>query len=233
MYEWGCTPALCGDVRALRVGQQVDGQLHGPNGRAKGNDRLRAPDRSGRSDLRRPCPAAALGIGEQPSMSPQPSIKFRPTIRLGCATVNENDLSTYNCGFYAQCTRRFTGSAGGAGQTSSSRPAGIAEPARRVRLPDIEALCAATELLPPTGCGHFRIALHSRRPASPRRAGCPPCHAITGKISDVVVPRSELSCCTLPPICRASAAISFNPDPCGFACAIPRPLSDTVKRPSP
>ena len=107
-------PALCGDVRALRVGQQVDGQLHGPNGRAKGNDRLGAPDRSGRSELRRPCPAAALGIGEQPSMSPQPSIKFRPTIRLGCAAVNENDSSTYNCGFhsYAHCYATIYGNGG-------------------------------------------------------------------------------------------------------------------------
>jgi hypothetical protein len=37
-------------------------------------------------------------------------------------------------------TLRFTGMAGGAGQTSSSHPAGIAVPARRVRPPDIESL---------------------------------------------------------------------------------------------
>ena len=36
-----------------------------------------------------------------------------------------------------------------------------------------------------------------------------------------------------PPICRASAAMSFDPDPFGFGSVIPRPLSDTVKRPSP
>ncbi len=67
-------PAHLADVRALRVGQQIDGRLHGRNGRAKGNDRLGAPDRSGISDLRRPCPAAAVGTGEQPSMPPKPSI---------------------------------------------------------------------------------------------------------------------------------------------------------------
>jgi hypothetical protein len=37
----------------------------------------------------------------------------------------------------------------------------------------------------------------------------------------------------VPPICRASAAISFNPDPVESSFLMPRPLSATVKRPSP
>src|SRR6478672_7841417 len=46
-------------------------------------------------------------------------------------------------------TPPFMGTADGADKTFSSHPAEIADRARRVRLPAIEA----TELLPPTGCG--------------------------------------------------------------------------------
>ena len=89
------------------------------------------------------------------------------------------DLSTYNCGFhsYAQCYATIYGNGDGADKTFSSRPAGIADRARRVRLPAIESL------RPPTGLPTL---------AAPSKA----VHAsqvINGNISDVVVPRSELS----------------------------------------
>jgi hypothetical protein len=57
-------------------------------------------------------------------------------------------------------------------------------------------------------------------------------YVIKGNLSDVVVPDSELSCSTVPPICLAREAINFNPDPFSLGLRMPSPLSDTVKRAS-
>jgi hypothetical protein len=119
--------------------------------------------------------------------------------------------------------------ADGADKTFSSHLAGTADRARRVRLPAIEGFRGKGVL--PAGSASALRASPCGSIAAPSWLSA--CQVITGKISDVVVPRSELSCSTLPPICRARAAMSFNPDPVGFGPVIPRPLSDTVKRPSP
>ena len=64
------------------------------------------------------------------------------------------DLSTYNCGFhnYAQCYATIYGTAGGADPTFSSRRAGIAGRARRVRLP---AILSCSACLSPRCVGTF------------------------------------------------------------------------------
>ena len=94
-------------------------------------------------------------------------------------------------------TPRFMGTAGGADPTFSSHPAGIVGRARRVRLPAIEGL-RGKGVLPASGhstfahCrGYGEAALPELGVATTGRL--PLCHVITGKISDVVVPRSELS----------------------------------------
>ena len=133
-------------------------------------------------------------------------------------------------------TPRFMEMAGGADKTFSSHPAGIAGRVKRVRLPAIEGL-RGKGVLPSTRLRRFARFPCTRAwtQSGPHRGAeqASACQVITGKISDVEVPRSELSCSTLPPICRAKAAMSFNPEPVGFGPVIPRPLSDTVKRPSP
>jgi hypothetical protein len=93
-------------------------------------------------------------------------------------------------------TPRFMGTGDGAGPTFSSHPAGIADRARRVRLPAIEGL-RGKRVLPAIWPQPFRALPRIGEPALPEfgvaASRLPLRHVITGKISDVVVPRSELS----------------------------------------
>jgi hypothetical protein len=57
----------------------------------------------------------------------------------------------------------------------------------------------------------------------------PDAQAITGKVTAVVVPWSELACSTSPPSWRARELISRSPEPPGRGFWMPRPLSATVQ----